>query len=272
MSTRAFTGRCNLFADTAGVLVVDRDADRRDSTASTEAITLATLRPTSRWSNGEMLATVKIIPFAVLGRRLHVGDEDRAAGQAAGAGRALYDQEGRRRLDDAAGLVAEGDRQDAARSPTSASLRRRAHHWPRRRVPHEQRGARQGASDEVLKAGAELVIVFGASAIADRRDVIPAAIEAVGGKIEHFGMPVDPGNLMLIGSANGTPGAGRAGLRALAEGKRFRLGAGAAARRPAGDARRHHRHGRRRPADGDRHAAAAARGTRRAERRTHRGC
>ena len=55
----------------------------------------------------------------------------------------------------------------------------------------------------MLKAGAELVIVFGASAIADRRDVIPAAIEAVGGEIEHFGMPVDPGNLMLIGRLRG---------------------------------------------------------------------
>ena len=55
----------------------------------------------------------------------------------------------------------------------------------------------------MLKAGAELVIVFGASAIADRRDVIPAAVEAVGGEIEHFGMPVDPGNLMLIGTARG---------------------------------------------------------------------
>jgi len=53
--------------------------------------------------------------------------------------------------------------------------------------------------------GAELVIVFGASAIADRRDVIPAAITEIGGRIEHFGMPVDPGNLLLIGSANGVP-------------------------------------------------------------------
>jgi molybdenum cofactor cytidylyltransferase len=70
------------------------------------------------------------------------------------------------------------------------------------RVPHEQ-GALASAIDEVLKAGAELVIVFGASAIADRRDVIPAALEAIGGEIEHFGMPVDPGNLMLIGKARG---------------------------------------------------------------------
>ena len=71
-----------------------------------------------------------------------------------------------------------------------------------RRVPHEQTALAQ-AIDELLKAGAELVIVFGASAIADRRDVIPAAVEAVGGEIEHFGMPVDPGNLMLIGRARG---------------------------------------------------------------------
>jgi len=73
-----------------------------------------------------------------------------------------------------------------------------------RRVPHEQ-GAVAKAVDEVLTEGAELVVVFGASAIADRRDVIPAAVEAVGGRIEHFGMPVDPGNLMLIGQARGHP-------------------------------------------------------------------
>jgi molybdenum cofactor cytidylyltransferase len=71
-----------------------------------------------------------------------------------------------------------------------------------RRVPHEQ-GALAKAIDEVLREGAELVVVFGASAIADRRDVIPAALETVGGTIDHFGMPVDPGNLLLIGRARG---------------------------------------------------------------------
>ena len=71
-----------------------------------------------------------------------------------------------------------------------------------RRVPHDQ-DALARAIVEVLNEGAELVIVFGASAIADRRDVIPMAIEAVGGEIEHFGMPVDPGNLILIGRMHG---------------------------------------------------------------------
>jgi molybdenum cofactor cytidylyltransferase len=67
------------------------------------------------------------------------------------------------------------------------------------------------AISEVLDARAELLIVFGASAIADRRDVIPAAVEAVGGVVEHFGMPVDPGNLLLVASARGRPVLGAPG-------------------------------------------------------------
>ena len=46
---KAFTGRCNLFADAAGVLVVDRDADRRHSTGSTRRSRSRRCRPTSRW-------------------------------------------------------------------------------------------------------------------------------------------------------------------------------------------------------------------------------
>jgi molybdenum cofactor cytidylyltransferase len=79
-----------------------------------------------------------------------------------------------------------------------------------RRVPHETAPLAR-ALDEVINDGAELVILFGASAIADRRDVIPAAVEAVGGAIEHFGMPVDPGNLMLVASAHGHPVLGAPG-------------------------------------------------------------
>ena len=58
---------------------------------------------------------------------------------------------------------------------------------------------------EALKAGAELVLIAGASAILDRRDVIPAAVTALGGTIEHFGMPVDPGNLLLMARVGAVP-------------------------------------------------------------------
>ena len=136
-----------------------------------------------------------------------------------------------------------------------------------RRVPHEQ-GALAKAIDEVLKDGAELVVVFGASAIADRRDVIPAAVEAIGGRIEHFGMPVDPGNLMLIGQASGQPVLGAPGCARSPKENGFdwvlmRLLAGLPVSREDITG-----HGRRRAADGDRHAAAAARRARAGEGRS----
>ena len=56
---------------------------------------------------------------------------------------------------------------------------------------------------------------LGASAIADSNDHFPKAIESLGGRVIHVGMPVDPGNLLLLGQLNGTavigiPGCARA--------------------------------------------------------------
>ncbi len=61
---RAFTGRANLFAENAGVLVVDKDGIDRLNQVD-EAITFATLPAFKPVVPGEMIATVKIIPFAV---------------------------------------------------------------------------------------------------------------------------------------------------------------------------------------------------------------
>ncbi|MBX6370467.1 MAG: NTP transferase domain-containing protein, partial [Rhodospirillales bacterium] len=59
---------------------------------------------------------------------------------------------------------------------------------------------------EIGKAGTPgLLLIAGASAIVDRRDVIPAALEAAGGTVDHFGMPVDPGQLLLLGRRAGKP-------------------------------------------------------------------
>jgi len=79
-----------------------------------------------------------------------------------------------------------------------------------RQVPHDA-GALTAALMTEARGDAELIVVFGASAIADRRDVIPVAIEEAGGEVEHFGMPVDPGNLLLIGSLEGKPVIGAPG-------------------------------------------------------------
>ena len=112
---------------------------------------------------------------------------------------------------------------------------------------------------DAIGHGIDILLIHGASAIVDRRDVIPAAVVAAGGQIDHFGMPVDPGNLLLLGHVGERVGARAAGLRPLAQGQRLRLGARAAGRRAAGRARRDHAHGQRRPARRDPVAAAAAR-------------
>ncbi|GJE72541.1 TetR family transcriptional regulator [Methylorubrum podarium] len=85
-----------------------------------------------------------------------------------------------------------------------------AHIVAETRVRHEA-GAVAAAVTNAVAQGAELVVVFGASAIADRRDVIPAGLEAAGGRVEQFGMPVDPGNLLLLGALGSVPVIGAPG-------------------------------------------------------------
>ena len=99
---RAFTGRANLFAETAGVLVVDKDAIDRLNQVD-ESITFATLPAYKPVVAGEMIATVKIIPFAVASQRARRGARGRTSSGAADAGRALSHPQGRRGLDAAAG-------------------------------------------------------------------------------------------------------------------------------------------------------------------------
>src|SRR6478672_3930568 len=203
---RAFTGRANLFAAGPGLLVIDRAAVDRINNID-EAITFATLAAYKPVVEGEMVGTVKIIPFGVEGNLRDAAVK--AAGhdvlriapyviKRVGVVSTLLPGLSSKVIDKTLRVTAE------RLAPAGAGI------IAERRVPHEEQ-ALAAAVKELLGLGAELVIVFGASAIADRRDVIPAAIEHVGGEIEHFGMPVDPGNLLLIARAGGVPVLGAPG-------------------------------------------------------------
>lgn len=205
---RAFTGRANLFAEAAGVLVVDKTGVDRLNAIDPD-ITLATLPPFAPVVPGKMIATVKIIPFAV-----SAASRDRACA-AARAGAPLVRIAAYRlrkialistMLPGLAGKVVDKTLKITADrlAPAGAAI------VIEKRIPHD-RDALAPVLGEAIRAGAEMVIVFGASAIADRRDVIPSAIEAAGGRIEHFGMPVDPGNLMLVAELGGCPVLGAPG-------------------------------------------------------------
>jgi molybdenum cofactor cytidylyltransferase len=205
---RAFTGRANLFAETAGVVVVDPAGIDRFNEVDAD-ITLATLEAFAPVVPGKMIATVKIIPFAV-----SAAARDKALAVARAAVPLVRVAPYRLRKVGVISTVLPGLADKVIEKTLRVTQERLAPAGAKivaeRRVPHET-AALARALDDVLDAGAELAIVFGASAIADRRDVIPAAVEAVGGTIEHFGMPVDPGNLMLVASARGRPVLGAPG-------------------------------------------------------------
>jgi len=204
-----FTGRCNLFATRPGVLVLDAAAIDAVN-ALDESITFATLPPLRSVVEGEMVATVKIIPFAVARKAL-----DRAMAAADAARLSVEPFKPMKvamistilpglkptTIDKTARVLGE------RLAPAGASI------ISHERVEHEMNAL--APSIERATPDADLVIVFGASAITDRRDVIPASVEAAGGRIEHFGMPVDPGNLLLIGATSagrpilGAPGCAR---------------------------------------------------------------
>jgi molybdenum cofactor cytidylyltransferase len=66
-------------------------------------------------------------------------------------------------------------------------------------------GALRDAIVDMQAAGSELILISGASVAKDRNDVVPAALVAAGGRIDHFGMPVEPGNMLLLGRIGEAP-------------------------------------------------------------------
>jgi molybdenum cofactor cytidylyltransferase len=170
-------------------------------------LTLATLPEYTPVEAGRMVATVKVIPFAV---------PERAVGEAQSQARnvvlSIAPWRGMK-----VGLAAttlpglKTSVMDKTRRVLEERLRAAGSElMDEVRVPHEA-GNLSEALARLRAAGAELLIAFGASAVIDEEDVIPSAIRQAGGRIRHFGMPVDPGNLLLIGDLGGAPVLGAPG-------------------------------------------------------------
>ncbi|MCX7150319.1 MAG: molybdopterin-binding/glycosyltransferase family 2 protein [Rhodocyclales bacterium] len=196
----AHAGRCNLYATQRGLITVD--AETIDGiNAIDEAVTVATLPPLSAVRAGAVVATVKIIPLAV-GR-----DAIEACQAAAGQGALhLLPFQTRR-----AALIVTGQPGEPARNFASAvtSSRRRleelgSHLGLVQRCPHRSTAV-TAALLEAQAAGCSLIMISGSTVPKDRADTVPAAIVAAGGEIIHFGMPVEPGNMLLLARLGDVP-------------------------------------------------------------------
>jgi len=182
-------GRVNLAAAAGGVCRIDAAMVGTVNRVG-EALTLATLPPGARVAAGEIVATIKIIPYAV-----STGTLDAAIAQALPLAVAAFRPR-------AVTLV-------QTRLPgVSTKLLDKTARVTRARIeslggvlhelapcPHDT-GALAAA---LAAAPGDMVLIAGASATVDRGDVIPAAIIAAGGTVERLGMPVDPGNLLCLG-------------------------------------------------------------------------
>ena len=196
-----FTGRCNLFAAADGLFVLSvSDIDRFN--AIDEALTVATLAGPRAVREGEMLATIKVIPFAVPGEVLDCALACLGSGPVIRV--AAFEPT-------AAAIIQTRlpPTKETVLDKTSRVLRSRVEALSGRvvddaRCDHDA-GAVATAVGHALDAGAQLVLIAGASAIVDRRDVIPSGIVAAGGEVLHLGMPVDPGNLLLLARCRGHP-------------------------------------------------------------------
>jgi molybdenum cofactor cytidylyltransferase len=207
----AFTGRCNLYADGPGVLVIDRVRVNQLNRLH-EAITIATLAPHEAVEAGQMLATIKIIPFAAPREAV-----DAAIVIATQGAPLLHIAPYRARR---AGLIMTtlAATKTSVLDKTAAVLRERLEHLgsvlvDEDRCSHDAADIAHAVGKQ-LALGLDPILIFGASAITDRRDEVPGGIVAAGGEIKHFGMPVDPGNLLLLAehgrtSIIGLPGCAR---------------------------------------------------------------
>ncbi len=192
----AATGRVNLYAARDGLVQFDRDRLVALNMID-EGLTVATLGAGQRVAKGRMIATIKIIPYALPGSIMTatlklLGSDGSLISIAAFTPRriGLVISE---TPDTKASLITKRGDVNAKRITDLGST------LAAETVVSHNTAAIAQAIVAMAADNLDPILVFGASAIADREDVIPAAIVASGGTVQHFGMPVDPGNLLLLG-------------------------------------------------------------------------
>lgn len=200
-ATKPSTGRVNLTAAERGVLYVQPEA--LAATNAPDGLTVATLRRHTVVPARKIVATLKIIPYAVPEQRLRSVE-------------AVLQETGpvvwlRPLLPRQVSLILTGS--EAGRAGVIAGfeppLRERVEALGSRSAPaifvpedaqHIARAV-QGALD----GGSQLIILAGETSIMDVDDVTPQGIRLAGARIEHYGVPVEPGNLLLLAYAGDVP-------------------------------------------------------------------
>ncbi len=192
--TRSIAGRVNIAATRLGILRVD--IRQLEQVNESLGLAVATLEANKVVRPEQVVASVKVIPYAVPEEVVHIIEiigvtldvdpiPDREVAIILSGARAVQDRvyaafEGplRARLD-----------------VLNARIMTIAY------VPLEDERGEIELADRVKEmagGGAELIILAGETAIMDMDDILPRAVRRVGGVVAEVGVPVDPGNLLMV--------------------------------------------------------------------------
>ena len=208
--TGVASGRANLLSDEMGILriVVERLMQINDC----DGITLATLLNHSPVHARQIVATVKIIPYAV---------PESVVSEAEAIGNRIKPLV---RVDAlpsrSVGMILSG---------STYIHQKLVSDFEPLRVRIQQLGSSVDRTDFValddkaneteladmlkqqLAAGIRLILLAGETAIMDAQDIVPRAVMRAGGHVESVGAPVDPGNLLMLAYIGDVPIVGAPG-------------------------------------------------------------
>ena len=192
--------RVNLLAEVDGVVRVD--AERLLRINQIDGLTIATLPSNALVRTRKRVATIKIIPFAVPEAALRQAEAISNLGASIIALSPLRHQTVGVILVGSA-AVRERIERGVAPAIESRIVELGSSVMVTRYVPPDE-PAVAAAIASLHAEGADMIIIAGETSIMDRDDVTPQGIRMAGGRIEHYGAPVEPGNLLLLGYLDGS--------------------------------------------------------------------
>ncbi len=194
-------GRCNLHARVYGVARLDKTTiDALNG--SGDGVVTATVSPFEVVEGGRIIATIKVIPYAVPAVRLaHLSG-------LAGDGGAISVQPFQKlRVGLLLSRVA-GNKErllDKAHEVLAARIETYGSDIVRALRCHHRVDAMAEALIDLGREKPDFILILGGASTSDRLDVVPAAILRAGGRVDLFGVPIDPGNLLISGALAGVP-------------------------------------------------------------------
>jgi len=198
-------GRVNFLSNVLGVLRVD--AERLTRLNEIPGLTAATLKSHSPVRTRQIVATVKIIPYAVPEQSVQAAESICAAAGTLIRLDGLHDQNVALILSGSASIrervLNDFDAPLCERLETMGATIQSVEFIPLEDESGEV--ALAEAMQRQISAGAGLIILAGETAIMDQHDIAPRAVARAGGTVICVGAPVDPGNLLMLAELNAVP-------------------------------------------------------------------